>query len=368
MNFTHDGDRQMLADTFGRFIADRYGFAVRQRAAESALGYDEQVWRELTELGLVGALVDADAGGFGGTGFDLMVVFEQVGRGLLVEPFLPALMAARALGAAGGRQELIGEIVAGRRVAFAHQEPDTPHDVDHVAAAALRADGGFTLSGAKAVVAGAESAELLLVSANIDDNIALFVVPREENGVIVRGYANIDGGRSAELTLQDVRLPADALIAQGVGAVAAIADAQDAGLLALCAEAVGAMDRARDMTVEYLRTRVQFGVPIGTFQALQHRMATLLIEIEQARSSVINAAASFDDGRTTHRRRMLAAAKYTIGRIGTLVAEETIQLHGGIGMTWELPLPHYAKRLIMIGHMLGDEDHHLQQFIALSQA
>ena len=175
------------------------------------------------------------------------------------------------------------------------------------------------------------------------------------------------GGRAAELTLAGVTLGADALLgAEGAGA-ATIEHSVGKGVLALCAEAVGAMDVAKDATLEYLRTRKQFGVPIGSFQALQHRMADLLVEIEQARSAVINAAAALDADRVT-RERALSAAKFTIGRTGTRVAEECIQLHGGIGMTWELPLPHYAKRLVMIDHQLGDEDHHLARFIALGRA
>jgi alkylation response protein AidB-like acyl-CoA dehydrogenase len=185
--------------------------------------------------------------------------------------------------------------------------------------------------------------------------------------VRVRGYPTIDGGQAAEVFFEQVRLPASALLgAEGKG-LATLEHAVGRGILALCAEAVGAMDTAKAMTIEYLQTRKQFGKPIGSFQALQHRMADVLLEIEQARSAVINAAAALDGDRVT-RERALSAAKYTIGRIGTLVAEEAIQLHGGIGMTWELPLPHFAKRLVMIDHQLGDEDHHLARFIALGAA
>jgi len=178
-----------------------------------------------------------------------------------------------------------------------------------------------------------------------------------------RGYANIDGGRSAELTLRSVTVPASAVVTEN--GEQAIAAAEAAGLLALSAEALGAMEIARDQTVDYVRTRKQFGVPIGKFQALQHRIATVLLEIEQARSAVINAADAFDgpDG-----ARALAAAKYTVGATGQLVAEEAIQLHGGIGMTWELPLSHYAKRITMIDSHLGDQDQHLQRYIALGRA
>ena len=212
----------------------------------------------------------------------------------------------------------------------------------------------------------------LLVSARteggVDDpgGIALFLVPAGTPGVAVDGYACVDGGRAAELVFTDVRLPASALVGSATGGHALIRAAVDAGLLALCAEALGAMEVVRDTTLDYLRTRVQFGEPIGRNQALQHRMASVLIEIEQARSAVINAAAALD-GRVSCERAM-SAAKVTIGRTGILVAEEAIQLHGGIGMTWELPMTHYAKRLIMIDHQLGDEDHHLMRYAELGRA
>jgi len=194
--------------------------------------------------------------------------------------------------------------------------------------------------------------------------ISLFLVPADTPGVQVRAYPTIDGSRAAEVVLEQVRLPATALLGSEGEGLASLEHSVGRAILALCAEALGAMDVARKATIDYLQTRKQFGKPIGSFQALQHRMADLLLEIEQARSAVINAAAALDADRLT-RERALSAAKFTIGRVGALVAEECIQLHGGIGMTWELPLPHYAKRLVMIDHQLGDEDYHLARFIAL---
>jgi len=196
------------------------------------------------------------------------------------------------------------------------------------------------------------------------DGISLFLVPGDAAGLQRRSYSRIDGGSACELVLDQVLVDAGALLgAEGQG-LATLELAVGCGVLALCAEAVGAMDVAKQSTLEYLQTRKQFGKPIGSFQALQHRMADLLLEVEQARSAVINAAAALDADRST-RERALSAAKFTIGRIGTRVAEESIQLHGGIGMTWELPLSHYAKRLVMIDHQLGDEDHHLARYMAL---
>lgn len=373
MDFQHNGDRQLLRETLGRFLSDRYRFDIRQKAAENDLGFDPEIWRELAELGFVGAMFDSRVGGFAGGGFDLLVIFEQLGRSLVIEPFLPTLMVGRALEAAGGQAELVGAIVGGKRVALAHDEPGGRYAFGRVTTTARAEGDRWILSGAKCCVAQAAGADLLLISArtrgmpDAPDGIALFLVEHDASGMALQDYPNIDGGNSADIRLTDVSLPPEALVASPHDGFGALKEARAAGLLALSAEAVGAMDVARDMTVEYLRTRVQFGVPIGSFQALQHRMATMLIEIEQARSAVINAAAAFDEGPSHARDRALSAAKYTIGRVGCLVAEESIQMHGGIGMTWELPLSHYAKRLVMIGHMLGDEDVHLQEYINFSR-
>ncbi|MFT4064051.1 acyl-CoA dehydrogenase family protein [Paraburkholderia sp.] len=377
MNFQHTEDRRMLADTLNRFIGEQYGFATRDRIARSEHGFSTQLWARFAELGVIGALFDEASGGFGGGGFDISVVFESLGRGLVVEPFLDTLIVGRALARSGNdaQKAALGALIDGSRIAaLAHGEPDSHYELARVTTRAQRSvndeSNAWTLNGAKAVVQHGEQASMFLVSARTsgDDDaeagITLFVVPRDAAGVNVRGYRKIDGGRAAEVTFDNVTLGDDAVLGSADAGFATLEYALSCGVLALCAEAVGAMDVAKDYTLDYLRTRKQFGVPIGSFQALQHRMADLLLEIEQARSAVINAAAALD-GERTARERAVSAAKYSIGRIGTLVAEECIQLHGGIGMTWELPLAHYAKRLVMIDHQLGDEDHHLERFIAL---
>jgi alkylation response protein AidB-like acyl-CoA dehydrogenase len=313
-------------------------------------------------------------GGFGGDAFDVTVVFESLGKGLVIEPFLGALVVGRAILSAGtdSQKSLLSNLLDGSTVAsLAHDEADGHYELSHVTLKATRHGEVYVLDGHKGVVIHAERAGLFLVSARTsgvaDDEagISLFLVPGDAAGLSRQGYGRVDGGRAAELTFQQVQLPASALLgAEGQG-FAVLEQAVAWGVLALCAEAVGVMDVAKQMTLEYLRTRKQFGVPIGSFQALQHRMADVLLEIEQARSAVINAAASMQADRIT-RERAISAAKFSIGRIGTLVAEESIQMHGGIGMTWELPMTHYAKRLVMIDHQLGDEDHHLARYIALA--
>ncbi|MEO6248081.1 MAG: acyl-CoA dehydrogenase family protein [Sphingomicrobium sp.] len=370
MDFSLSDDRRMLADTLNRFVADECGPFIRAAAAERAPGYDRARWSRFADLGVVGALFDEQAGGFGGSGFDIMLVFESLGKGLAAEPFLSALMAGRPLAAAGRAGEVEAIIAGTKVIAFAHDETEAGYAPHHVATRAERSGDEWLLTGAKAVVRDAEGADSVLVSARTSGavdaagGISLFLVPADAAGLTIQGYPCIDGGRAAELRLDAVRAE---LIGSEGQAAALIDEAIAAGIVALGGEALGAMDVLRDMTLEYLRTRVQFGEPIGRNQALQHRMASLLLEIEQARSSVINAAAALD-GPVAGRERTLAGTKYTIGKTGTYAAEEAIQLHGGIGMTWELPMTHYAKRLVMIDHQLGDEDYHLMRFAELSRA
>ncbi|KGG92555.1 MULTISPECIES: acyl-CoA dehydrogenase family protein [Comamonas] len=377
MNFTHTEDRRMLADSLNRFVAEQYGIEQRNHLAYGAEGHSPALYAQFAELGAIGALFPEEEGGFGGSGFDISVVFESLGRGLVAEPLLGALVVGQALIAAGSdaQKRQLEDIIAGGVIAaLAHDEPGSHYELNKVTATAARTATGWVLNGAKSVVAFGEKAGLLLVSARTAGGmfdtagISLFLVDGNAAGIVKRGYSRMEGGRAAELTFENVQLAEDALLgAEGRGH-AVLEHVQGFALLALAAEALGAMDVAKQNTLEYLQTRKQFGVVIGSFQALQHRMADLLLEVEQVRSTVINAADAIDNAQGTEREKMLSAAKYTVGSVGTLVAEESIQMHGGIGMTWELPLSHYAKRLVMIDHQFGDEDHHLARFMALTQA
>ena len=376
MNFEHTEERRMLADSLNRFIAEQYSFETRNKIAATAQGFSTEMWQQFADLGVVGALLREKDGGYGGAGFDIAVVFESLGRGLVLEPLLgSAVLAAEAISVAGNDEQkaILGQIAEARSIAaFAHDEPNTHYELARVQTSARRDGDGWVLDGAKAVVDHAEHAQVLVVSARtggaVDDEagISLFLVPSDAAGLRIRATPTMDGTRVADLTFSGVRLDAGALLGTEGQAYPVLERAVGRGILALCAEALGAMEAAKEATLEYLRTRKQFGVPIGSFQALQHRMADLLLEIEQARSAVINAAAALDADRVT-RERALSSAKASIGRIGALVAEECIQLHGGIGMTWELPMAHFAKRLVMIDHQLGDEDHHLDRYIALNR-
>ncbi|WP_353235697.1 acyl-CoA dehydrogenase family protein [Diaphorobacter ruginosibacter] len=376
MNFEHTQDRRMLADSLNRFLGEQYGSAARNRIAYGAQGRSPQLHAQLAELGAIGALFPEDAGGFGGSGFDISLVFECLGRGLVTEPLLGALLAGQALVRAGSAAQkdryLAGIIDGSVLAAFAHDEPGSHYEAGNVKTGARRTGGGWVISGAKAVVSFGEEAHLLLVTARVSgqpperEGIALFLVPGDAQGISRRGYPRFEGGRACELRFDDVEVGAQAMIGTPGDGADLLESICEYALLALSSEALGAMDVVKQGTLEYLQTRKQFGVPIGSFQALQHRMADVLLEVEQARSAVINAADAIDNAQGRTRALAMSAAKYSTGRIGTLVAEECIQLHGGIGMTWELPLAHYAKRLVMIDHQFGDEDHHLSRYIALS--
>jgi len=376
MNFEHTEDRRMLMDSLNRFVSEQYGADVRNPIAYGAQGHSPKLYAQFAELGTLGALFPEDVGGFGGAGFDISVVFECLGRGIVPEPLMGALLVGRALVLAGSdaQKATLESLMDGSAIAaLAHDEPSAHHELNHVATTATREGERWVLNGVKGLVSFGEKADWLLVSARTsgatgsEAGISLFLVPGQSAGIAHRSFNRIDGGRASELVFDKVQVGASALLgAEGAG-YAVLERVRGYGVLAVCAEAVGAMDVAKEQTLEYLRTRKQFGAPIGSFQALQHRMVDVLLEVEQARSAVINAAAAVDEEDRVTREKALSAAKYSIGRIGTLVAEESIQLHGGIGMTWELPLSHYAKRLVMIDHEFGDEDHHLARFIALSQ-
>ena len=349
MNFEPTEDRRMLSDTLRRFLGDEYGWEHRNAVAYDAPFRDPDLWAQLVELGVLLALVPEEQGGFGGAGFDIATVFEALGRAICPEPVLPALMAARLLGAAGEDPEplMTGAIA----YAVGIGELDAPYDMGGIAAEATRDGDGWRVSGRKSVVYGGHVADRLLVAARNGDGLSVLAVEAADAEVI--GYGLIDGGGAAEIVLDGA--PARMLIEDGT---AALADALDAGTLALCAEAVGALDVAYETTLDYLRTRKQFGASIGGFQALQHRMVDLMGEIEQARSITILAASRLGGPEGP---RTVSMAKSLIGRTARLCAEEAVQMHGGIGITWEHPISHYAKRLVMIDHQLGDTDWHLER-------
>lgn len=377
MNFDLTDERQMLQDSLRRFLRDRYDTATRNKILNSDSGISAEIWAELAELGVIGALFTEEQGGFGGKGFDIAVVFEELGRAGVVEPFLDtAVLAGGLIADLGNEAQMahVEEIIAGTlHLAFAHGEPTSRYDLSRVATTATEKGEEIILNGRKAVVVNAEAADVLVVSARESgeqddvEGISLFLVPKDTMGLTIQGYALLAGGRAAEITLDNVAVPASARLGAAGKASAAIEARIAAANVAQTAETLGAMETACRLTKDYLMTRKQFGRPIGTFQALAHRYSDLLIEMEQARSAVTLAAGHLEHDRGV-RERHVSAAKNLIGRVGRLVGEDSIQLHGGIAMTQEYELAHIAKRIIMADHRFGDVDHHLERFIALAAA
>ncbi len=376
VSFGETDERTMLKDTLRRFLSDTC--TVQQRMCSLSAGHElpTGIWPQLAELGVLQALFGENVGGLGGHGFDIVTVFEELGRAGVVEPVLENAVLAGGLIADLGTCEqhaLLLEVMSGsHQLAFAHTEPGSRYDLPHITTTAVPDGQGFVLSGQKAVVSNASSADTLIVSArtggtdDAEQGVSLFLVPASLSGLSMRGYPKIDGGFAAEIELNNVKLPANALLGKPGAAFPAIEARVSMAIAAVSAEALGAMEAAKELTIGYLQTRTQFGHPIGKFQVLQHRMANVLIEIEQARSAVLNLAAVLDKGRM-QRERNASATKNLIGRVGRLVAEECIQMHGGIGMTQEYALAHFARRLVMVDHEFGDTDHHLERFIALSR-
>lgn len=372
MNFELSDEQRMLQETLSRLLREQYPFETRQKLLQSPQGFSREIWRRYAELGILGVPFAPELGGFGGSGIELMLVAKEFGRALALEPYLATIVLGGTLLATIDSQaarNLLEETISGQiLLAFAHWEPGERYNGALLATHARARDGGYVLSGHKAVVLHGQDADHLIVSAMTregsgTEEISLFLVDPKSPGVQVRGYSTIDGLRAAEVRLESA--PAQ-LLAGPAQASQAIDRAIGNGLVALCAEAVGAMEVICELTLEYLKTRQQFGVPIGKFQALQHRMVDMVIRLEQSRSITLLAAARVDDA-GADRDRALSAAKALIGKAGRFVAENAIQLHGGIGMTWEYSMPHYAKRVIMIDHMLGDVDFHLDRFSSLME-
>lgn len=369
MEFALNDDRRMLAQTLERFLSDHYDIEKRHGFAMLEGGFSRQMWSQFAELGVIGALFNEEAGGFGGEGADLVVVFEALGRHLVVEPFLPTLLAGTVLAKATGQEALLESTIAGETIlALAHGEPASRYEIEHVETRAEKSKDKWHLTGEKSVVLGGGAATHFVVSARTsgnsddEDGISLFLVDPGE-GLTIRNYSTINGYGAAETSLDNAP---GVLLCEVDKGFALIEEAFAAATTAISAEALGAMHVATDLTVEYTKQRKQFGVPIGKFQALQHRMADMLIELEQMRSSVMNAAGNLKQDRVT-REREVSACKHLVGTIGRQIAEESIQIHGGMGMTWEYAVGHFAKHIIMIDHILGDTDHHLERYIALGR-
>jgi len=370
MDFTFSEEQQMLLETTRRFIAKDLGFeARRQSGAQSADGFSRTAWQGFADLGLLALQVPEEDGGLGGSPIDTMLVMGAVGEGLVLEPYLAsAVLGSRAIAALGNadqRADLLPALAAGQAIAvLAHEEASTRFDRQAVATRAQPNEDGYLLNGHKSVIVHGPSADTLLVTARLTDSeaLAVFAVPRTAAGLQQIAYTTVDGVRASDIRLEQVQLPAHALLDGAADSAAALEEVLDIGLAALCAEAVGALDRVLAATVEYTRTRKQFGVPISTFQALQHRMADMVLHIEQARSMSYLAAVRCQDRDPAARAAALSAAKVVVGQACRFVGQQAVQLHGGMGVSDELDVSHYFKRLMAIELQFGSSDWHLERY------
>ena len=374
MDFTLTEEQQQFSDALRRWCEKDYTFEQRKKIVSSEQGTSDAAWHALTELGMTALPIPEAQGGFDGSALDLQVVMHEIGRGLMIEPYFATVMGAQFLKMAGGHDDLLAQIAGGTlKMACALGEKQARHDLFDIATTAQANANGFVLNGSKTVVLHGAQADMLIVSARTAGTqretagISLFVVPRATAGVTLRDYRTIDSQRAADVIFDAVQLPVTALLGtidQGFEILDAVSDF---GIALLCAEAVGAMEALNQSTLDYLKTRQQFGVPIGKFQALQHRMADMFMHLEQARSMATLAAvkvAATGANTAAERRRAVSAAKVRIGQAMKFVGQQAVQLHGGMGVTNELPAAHHFKRLTMIELTLGDTDHHLARFVA----
>jgi alkylation response protein AidB-like acyl-CoA dehydrogenase len=373
VDFRYSDEQLALQETLQRFISRDYDFERRRALARSPLGFSAEAWDRYADLGLLALPYSEEFGGLGGNGVDIMAVMETIGQGLLLEPYLSTVVLCGGLirDAASPfvKKSMLPQIAAGKlQIALAAYEAAGRYDLAHVGCTATRSGGGWTLSGRKAVVLDAPSADYLLVSARVSgpvadaNGISLFLVPRDAPGLTLFAYPTQCGGRAADLQLSEVAVGSDAVIGMPGRALGIIERAVDSAIAALCAEALGIVTALNQATLDYLKTRKQFGVPIGAFQVLQHRMAEMIIAAEQTRSMAIIAAVHVGADDVAKRRRAISGAKAYVGQAARFVGQQAVQLHGAMGVVDDVIVSHYFKRLTMIDMSLGDADFHLARF------
>lgn len=376
MDFSFSDEQTLLQDSIERFIQNDYPFAARQKVIKQDPGFNPALWAQFAELGWLGVPFSEADGGFGGSAVDTMIVMEQFGKGLVVEPFLATVvLAGGALKAAGNQAQkdtyLAGIIDGSTQAALAFVEPQARYNLADLTTTAQPSGDGWVLNGYKAVVLNGPAADFFVVSARTSgdqrdrDGVSLFIVAADSEGLSRRDYPTVDAFRAAEVSFDNVQLGRDALLGAAGDGIAALEQVIDEGILAVGAEAVGAMEVLYKDTVEYCKTREQFGQPIGKFQVLQHRMVDMFMEHEQSKSLLYMAAMRMDEGYGDQARKAASALKVQVGKSGRFVGQGAVQLHGGMGMTDELNVGHYFKRLTTIDTLFGNVDFHLKRFGSL---
>jgi len=367
MDFELTDEQKMLNETVTRFVAETYNFQAREHALKTADGWSRDAYAGLAEMGLLALPFAEEDGGFGGGGIEMMIVMEALGRGLMVEPFFATVVLAGGVlrhgATAGQRAALVPDLVAGTRImALAHSEKGLPRHTLDARCTAVRSGDGWTIDGRKIAVIHGQSADTLIVSARTQEGLSLLLVDAKAPGVTITGARGYDGVPVATVGLTGATVAADALIGAAGDGAATLATVFEEATAALVAEAVGAMAETFDVTVDYLKTRQQFGVAIGSFQALQHRAVDMLMQLELSRSMAILAALSLDIDED-QRARNISAAKAQIGKSGKMIGQEAVQMHGAIGITAEYKVGHAFKRLTAIDALLGDRDWHLARLV-----
>ncbi|HYZ31409.1 MAG TPA: acyl-CoA dehydrogenase family protein [Crenalkalicoccus sp.] len=371
MDFDLTEEQTLLQDSVRRLLQDKYGFEQRKAYMASERGWSEEVWRSYAELGLLGLPFSEDEGGFGGGPEEILIVAEQIGRAIALEPWIPTVVVGggflRHGASPGQRAEWVPQVASGElRLAFAHTERQSRYDLHDVAATARRQGSGYVLDGRKGMVWHGDSAGVIFATARTAGGqrdhrgVGVFAVPADAPGVSIRGFRTVDGQRAAEVDFAGVKLGPEAALGDPEDGMKLVDRVVDEAIAALAAEAVGAMDVAHALTVDYMKTRKQFDRPIGSFQALQHRAADMLVMLEQARSMAYFAALSAQEEDAAARRKAMASVKVQIGRSARFVGQQSIQLHGGIAMTMEYAVGHYFKRLTVNEASFGDADHWLR--------
>ncbi len=376
MDFAITEEQSLLQDSVAKFIDNDYDFEKRMKHSESELGYSADDWQEFANLGWTAVPFAEEDGGLDGGPVELMLIMEQFGRGLVVEPYLASIVLAggvlaRTADDAQKADWLMPLIEGSKTGAFAYLEPQSRYRLADVALSAEKDGDHYVLSGEKGVVLNGATADVLVVSARTageqkdEDGISLFVLAADSDGLKRRGYATVDGQKGAEITFKDVRVPATQRLGEDGKAFAIIESVIREATLAVCAEAVGIMEKLNHKTLEYTKSRVQFGVPIAAFQALQHRMVEMFILYEQTKSLLLWAVMAQESEDADEARRAISAIKYQVGTAGRQIGEEAVQLHGGMGVSWEMDVAHYFKRLTVINTLFGNADYHVERYADL---
>ena len=373
MSFTFTEDQKLLSESADRFVLDDYNFETRRKIIGQDGGFDRDNWEKFAELGWLALPIAEEYGGLGGSTVDTAVLLESFGRGLVVEPYQSCIVLSAGLLQVAGNEEQkrqhLPSIAEGKTLlSFAHIEPTSRFNLCHIRTTATKQGDCFVVDGEKAIVHNAETADYFILSTrtegdiNDENGITLFLVPSNSSGIEMRSYPTIDGLRASEISFNSVKVDKQNVLGELNKAAESIQQVVDRACVLLCAEAAGAMDTAVKLTVDYIKNREQFGQAIGSFQVLQHRAVEMLGAKDFSRALTYRAAGAIDQSNASERMRAVSAAKVEMGRSGQLIGQEGIQLHGGMGMTDDMPIGHFFKRLTMIDAIFGNVDFHRKRF------